>query len=303
MKDISPQEESTTSVVRLTFHFAYKDKIEASEEWYAATDKLKQEPNIGFVTKGQSIDDELNIVLFISWDYAAKPSASFLSGNIDHIFSSISEFLAKRPRLICNVCHVDRGQCVNTFRTSRSGFETMREIMIVRGPVNTIEPIIKKINKDARGYIHALDIGMDCYDIHISDQTFWGIGLYRVSNENGNEELCSQGHTDCASFAIFFQWFSPSRRAEFLDPNIPDRAIPPVFQEFYGSNWWQQKVMKPLEDVGATISSWTYHKGEIARDRKGILVISKFKNWLDFGYMDDVSLAQFERQLAEKEPL
>lgn len=268
MKDISPQAESTTSVVRLTFQFAYKDKIEASEEWYAATDKLKQEPNIGFVTKGQSIDDELDIVLFISWDYAAKPSACFLSGNIDHIFSSVSDFLAKRPRLICNVCHDDRGQCVNTFTTSRSGFETMKEIMIVRGPVKAMEPILKKIDEDAKHYMHALDIGMDCYDIHISDQAFWGMSLYRVSNENGNKELSSQEHADYASFALFSKWFSPSRRAEFLDPNIPDRAIPPVFQEFYGSNWWQQKVMKPIEDMGATISSWTYHKGQIARDRK-----------------------------------
>lgn len=189
MKPLSPQAESTTSIVRLSFHFAHKDKIEASEEWCATTDKLKQEPNIDFVTKGQSIDDELDIVLFISWDYAAKPSASFLSGNIDHIFSPLSEFLAKKPRFICSICHTHQGQSVRTYTTWRSGFDIMKEIMIVRGPANAIESTLKEIDKETTRYSNALDVGMDCYDIHISDQTFWGAGLYRVSNENDKEEF------------------------------------------------------------------------------------------------------------------
>ncbi|KAL6903016.1 hypothetical protein GGI43DRAFT_433147 [Trichoderma evansii] len=281
MKDISSQAESTTSVVRLAFQLAHRDKIEVSEEWHAAMDNLKQEPDLGFITKG------------------------FLSGNIDHIFLPLQDFLTKKPRLMYNICSVSRRQGVQTFVSDRSGFEVMNEIMIARGPANAIESVMKKILKDASHYLDALDVGMDFYDVHFSEQTLLGKCLYRVSGEYARDDIGgeehSEEHTDWASFALLLQWFSPSRRAEFQDPNIPDRAIPPVFQEFYGSNWWQQKVMKPLEEAGATISSWTYHKGQLSRGRKGRLVISKFKHWLEYGYMDDDSLAQFERQLAEKD--
>lgn len=115
------------------------------------------------------------------------------------------------------------------------------------------------------------------------------------------KNLSSEEHADWASFALFVSWFSPTKRAELQDPTIPDHAIPKVFQDTYGSNWWQQKVIKPLEEVGATILSWTYHKGEIARGRKERLIMSKNANWLEFGYMDDDDLARFERQLAEKD--
>ncbi|PNP44998.1 hypothetical protein TGAMA5MH_03413 [Trichoderma gamsii] len=304
MQEIDPQAHKTVSIVRMSFQPAHKDKIEASEEWFTATDKLKQEPDIAFVTKGQAIDDELDIALFISWDYAAKPSASFLSGNIHHIFSPLDNFLAKKPRLMCNLYCTHPGQSTHSFTTSRSGYANMREMMMVRGPVNVIEAAMVKISEETSNYLDALGVGTDFYDIYFSEKSLWGIGaLYRVRNENGNEESSGEEHADCATFAFSLLWFSPSRRAKFQDPNIPDSAIPPVFQEFYGSNWWQEKVIKPLEEVGATVSSWTYHKGEIARDRKGKgrLVISKFKSWLEFGYMDDVSLAEFERQLAEKE--
>lgn len=175
---------------------------------------------------------------------------------------------------------------------------------MVHGPANKIEATLVEISKEAGHYLHALSVGMDFYDILISDQTLWGTGgIYRVRNENGNEESSSEGHDDCATFAFVFEWFSPSRRAAFQDLDTPDSAIPPVFQEFYGSNWWQEKVIKSLEEVGATVSSWTFHKGEIALDRKGKgrLVITKFTSWLEFGYMDDVSLAEYEKRLAEKD--
>ncbi|KAL7923537.1 hypothetical protein ACQKWADRAFT_289925 [Trichoderma austrokoningii] len=292
------QAKTTTSIVRMTFQSAHRDKIEAPDEWFTATDNLKQEPDIAFVTKGEAIEDELDIVLFISWDYAAKPSASFLSGNIQHIFSPLDDFLAKKPRLICNLYSLHAGQTIRAFQT-RPGFETMKEMMVVRGPADVIEATLRKISREVGDYLNALQIGMDLHNICYNAQSFWGSSnIYRVRNEDGGEDSSSEGHADCAAFAIFFQWFSPSRRTDFQDPNIPDRAIPHVFEKDYGSDWWQEEVVKPLEEVGAAVSSWTYHKGEIALDLKGKerLVISKFKNWLQFGYMDLDSLAQ----LAEK---
>lgn len=300
MKDISPQAESTTSVVRLSFKFAHKDKVEASEEWFAATDRLEKEPDLGFVTIGWSIDDEADIVLFISWDYAVKPSASFLSGNIDHIFSPLGEFLAKKPRLICNLCNVNRAQSDDSFTTESSFHQVMTEIITVRGPANAIESTMSNISKEAKDYVHALGIGMDFYRIHASEQTLLGTSLFRLSGEHTRDGIDGEEHIDYTSFALFLLWFSPTRRAEVQDPDIPDHAIPASLQEYYGSNWWQKTVIEPLEEVGATISSFIYRKGKIARGRKGRLVISNFKFWLQFGYMDDDSLAQFERQLAEK---
>ncbi|KAM0472633.1 hypothetical protein ACHAPX_008594 [Trichoderma viride] len=300
----SPEAHKTVSIVRLSFQPAHKDKIEASEEWFTATDRLKQEPDIAFVTKGQAIDDELDIALFISWDYAAKPSASFLSANIHHIFSPLDNFLAQKPRLMCNLYCTHPGQSTLSFTTSRSGFATMREMMMVRGPANVIQATLMKISDETSKYLDVMSVGTDFWEIYFAEKSLWGAGaLYRVRNENGNQESSGDEHADCATFAFSLLWFNPSRRAKFQDPNIPDSTIPPVFQEFYGSNWWQEKVMKPLEEVGATVSSFTYHKGEIALDRKGKgrIVISKFKSWLEFGYMDDVSLAEYERQLAEKD--
>ncbi|KAL7970587.1 hypothetical protein HDV63DRAFT_403733 [Trichoderma sp. SZMC 28014] len=304
MWNISPQAESTTSIVRLSLQSAHKDKVQASEEWFAATDRLKQEPDLGFVTIGYSTADETDIILFISWDYGVKPSASFLSGNINHIFSPVSEFLAKKPLLICNICSVNRIQGQNSFVTTYTPWpEGMSEIITVRGPANATGSIMSKISQEAGEYVDALDTGMDFYDIPACKQTIHGCsGVYRLSDKYDRDviDTCSEEHIDYASFILFFDWHSPSRRAEVQDPDIPDRAIPAFLQEFYGSNWWQKTVTEPLEEVGATISSFLYRNGRIARDRKGILVMSKLKFWLQYGYMDDDSLAQFERQLAEK---
>ncbi|KAL7898526.1 hypothetical protein HDV63DRAFT_354798 [Trichoderma sp. SZMC 28014] len=304
MEKIGPQAPKTVSIVRLSFQPAHKDKIEVAEEWFTAMDNLKQEPDIAFVTKGQAIDDDLDIVLFISWDYAAKPSASFLLGNIHHIFSPLKKFLIKKPRLMCNLYCTHQGQSLYSFKTERSGFQTIKEMMMVQGPADVIETTLMEISKEAGHYLHALSIGMDFYDKHISEQTLWGTGgIYCVRNENGNEEPSSEGYADCATYAFFFEWSNPSKRAAFQDLDTPDSAIPPVSEEFYGSNWWQETVIKSLEEVGATVSSWTFHKGEIALDRegKGRLVISKFKSWLEFGFMDDASLAEYEKRLAEKD--
>lgn len=300
MKGISPQAESTTSIVRLSFQAAHKDKVQASEQWFAATDRLKQEPDLGFVTIGRSIADEADMVLFISWDYAAKPSASFLSGDVDHIFSPLSEFLAKKPQLLCNICSVIQAQSERSFTTTDTSWpRVMSEIMTVRGPANSTESTMSKILKQTKGYVKAVDTGRDFYNIHASEQTLLGSSLYRLTGDYVRDGIDSEEQIDYAGFILVLNWFSPSRRAEVQDPDIPDRAIPAFLQEFYGGNWWQKKVIEPLEEVGATISSFLY-KGNIARDRKGILVVSKFKFWLNYGYMDDVSLAQFEIQSAEK---
>ncbi|KAK1239089.1 hypothetical protein MKX08_006150 [Trichoderma sp. CBMAI-0020] len=300
MKDISSQAESTTSIVRLSFQSAHKDKIEASEQWFAATDRLKQEPDLGFVTIGRPTADEADIVLFISWDYAAKPSASFLSGDVDHIFSPLGGFLTKKPQLICDICSVTGRQSKSSFTTSDTSWpEVMSEIMTVRGPANATESTMSKIFKEIRAYMDAMDTGMDFYNIHVSEQTLFSSRLYRLSGEYARDGIDSEEHIDYANFILFLDWFSPSRRAEVQDPDIPERAIPAFLQEFYGNDWWQKQVIQPLEEVGATISSFLY-RGKIAHDRKGVLVMSKFKIWLQYGFMDDDSLAQFERQLAEK---
>ncbi|UKZ71387.1 uncharacterized protein TrAtP1_012346 [Trichoderma atroviride] len=300
MNGISPQAESTTSIVRLLFQSVHKDKIEASEQWFAATDRLKQEPDLGFVTIGYSIADEADIVLFISWDYAAKPSASFLSGDVDHIFSPLSGFFAKKPQLICDVCSVIGRQSKNSFTTMDNSWPNgMTELMTVRGPANATESTMSKIFEETRGYINAIYTGMDFYNIHASKRTLFGSCLYRLSGEYARDGIDSEENIDYATFILLLDWFSPSRRAEVQDPDIPERAIPAFLQEFYGNNWWQKQVVQPLEEVGATISSFLY-RGDIARDREGLLLISKFEVWLQVGLMDDDSLAQFERQLAEK---
>lgn len=302
MRNISPQAESTTSIVRLSFQSAHKDKVQASEEWFAATDRLKQEPDLGFVTIGCSTADEADIILFISWDYAAKPSASFLSGNIDHIFSPVSEFLAKKPRLICNICSVDRIQGKSSFITTYTSWpEVISEIITVRGPANATGSIMGRISQKASEYVDALDIGMDFHNIDASKQTIHACsGVYRLSDEYDRDGIYNEEHIDYASFILFIDWHSPSRRAEVQDPSTPDRAIPAFLQKSFGSTWWQKTVTEPLEEVGATISSFLYHNGRLAHDRKGRLVMSKFKFWLQYGWMDDDSLAQFERQLAER---
>jgi hypothetical protein len=306
--NINDQADSATSIVRLSFQPAHKDKIETSEQWFDAMDKIKQEPNLGYVCKGESIEDELDIILFISWDYAAKPSANFLSGNIDYIFSPLSDLLAKKPRFIGNLCSITKRQTLTSFATRGGGFEFMIEIMTVRGPADATEAALRKIDKRLDSYTTYRSNALDFYDIWYN--TLHGGRLYHLSTEKGNEDRCSEENIDQASFALFVTWTDREGRTEFQDPNIPDRTLPPVFQENFPSNFWQEEVIKPLEELGATISSWTYHKGWTTYGRKeGLivskfktesLIVSKFKNWYTYGYMDSISLAEFEGRTLEQ---
>ncbi|KAL7947388.1 hypothetical protein V8C42DRAFT_317639 [Trichoderma barbatum] len=267
------EREHATSVVRLSFLPGHRDKIDTSEQWYKVMDTIKQEPNFGYVCKGESIDDELDIVLFIAWENAAKPPAAFRSGNLDCIFSPLSPFVAKKPQVMGTLYHMMERQEISKFVTTGAGMRFMTEIIAVRGPAHAIEPVLEEIDRRIKHYESTQYIAFEFYNYR--QCTFLSGRRFRLGDDY-------EGHPDKASFVLHLNWRGREQRTEFQDADIPDRALPPHLQRNFPSNFWQESVIKPLEGSGATISSWTYHKGEIAHDEKGWRVIgSEFAQWYD----------------------
>ncbi|UKZ55539.1 hypothetical protein TrVGV298_009363 [Trichoderma virens] len=276
--DQSEERPYALSVVRLSFHPDHRDKIDTSEQWYKVMDTIKHQLNFGYVCKGESIDDELDVVLIIAWENGARPPAAFLSGNLDCIFEPLSRFVAKKPQIMVTLYRRMRGHNIREFTTRGAGMQFMAEIMTIRGPVHVIEPALREIESDIRSYLDTQMIAFDFYDI--TDSSLMHGSLFHVGDDckehSGEDEV---------SFVFHLEWRGQEQRKEFHDADIPDRALPPHLQEHFPSNFWQETVVERLEKVGATASSWTYHKGEIARDEKDKEVIaSEFAHWYHYGH-------------------
>ncbi|KKP02723.1 hypothetical protein THAR02_05176 [Trichoderma harzianum] len=262
-------EEHSTSVVRLTFLPDHRDKIGVSEQWYQAMNSLKQQPNFSFVAKGESIDDELDIILFIAWGGTApaNPAASFLSGDLDCIFSPLDAFVVKKPYLMCNLYHMGWGNNQSSsWDTTRMGFNYISEFMIIRGPAQATNLALEEIKLQIDGYNDARHLAIDCNGYACHDWLLMHAFYARVGKD------CEK-RRGTASFLLDIAWRGRDQRREYQDPTIPDRTLPPETERFYPSDFWQKKFVERLESVGATTSSWTYHKAEVVRDREGYKVV------------------------------
>ncbi|KAL7934507.1 hypothetical protein V8C35DRAFT_301097 [Trichoderma chlorosporum] len=249
----------TFSVVRLSFQPDHRDKIDTSEQWYEAMDGIKHQPNFDYVCKGESIDNELDVVLFIAWGNDANAPAAFLSGNIGCIISPLNPFVTGKPEIITLYRWI-RGRDTRTFTTSGGGRQYMAEMMTVRGPVYAIHPTLREIEKRIKGYLETRMISLSCYNNMFP--TLMEGCLF--SQGEGREE-----HSDNAIFVLYLQWRGLEERDEFHDANTPDRALAPQLQKMFPSHFWQEIVVERLEKASATTSSWIYHKAEIVRDREG----------------------------------
>ncbi|KAL7906302.1 hypothetical protein GGI35DRAFT_457726 [Trichoderma velutinum] len=263
----TPLEEYSTSVVRLTFLPDHRDKIGVSEQWYQAMGSLKHQPNFSFVSKGESIDDELDIILFIAWGGTAKPPACFLSGNLNCIFSPLNAFVVKKPQLMCNLYHMSRGNShCSGWDTREMGFEYISEFMIIRGPAYATELALKEIKLQISCYNDARHLAIDCHGYSCCDWLLMHAFFCRVGED------CEK-RPDSASFLLNIAWRGREQRREYQDPTIPDRTLPPQTRQFFLSDFWQKTVVERLESVGATTSSWTYHKARAVRDKEGWEVV------------------------------
>lgn len=263
-------EEHSTSVVRLTFLPDHRDKIGVSEQWHQAMDLLKQQPNFSFVAKGESIDDELDIILFIAWGATApaKPAASFLSGDLDCIFSPLDTFVVKKPYLMCNLYHMGWGNDQSSLWDTREmGFDFISEFMIIRGPAQATEQALKDIKLRIDGYNDARNLALDCFDC------YWDWLLMHAFYARVGEDC--EKRPDTASFLLDIAWKGRDERREYQDPTIVDRTLPPATERFYPRDFWQKTVVERLESVGATTSSWTYHKARVVRDSEGYEVVGR----------------------------
>lgn len=271
--------DHTTSVVRFTIQPAHRGKLGASEEWFNVLDMIKQEPDFGFLSWGRSTDNELDIAMFIIWNYAAKPSAAFLSGDIDYIFAPLQNFIAEKPHLMGNFYNLASKEFWKTFTTERNGARLVKEVVTVRGSADTIELGVRKVYRSLKSRQDMGNIAQDIY--RVMDDSFLGADLFRLSaSENDNESGNNQ-----ASFALGMAWMTPEGRAEFQDPNIPDHKLPLCLRVGFPSNFWQAEIVKPLEELGVTISWWTFHEAHDALNPKGGVIESKeFRNFRCWGY-------------------
>ncbi|KAL7962743.1 hypothetical protein V8C34DRAFT_269735 [Trichoderma compactum] len=264
----TPPEEYSTSVVRLTFLPDHRDKIGVSEQWYQAMDSLRHQPNFAYVSKGESIDDELDIILFVAWGGAAKPPASFLSGDLDCIFSPLDTFVVKKPQLMCNLYFNGRGNSRSgSWDTSEMGFDHISEFMIIRGPAHATELALKEIKRKINGYHDVRLLAIDCCGYACHDWLLMHAFFTRVGED-------WEKRPDAASFLLDIAWRGRDERREYQDPTIPDRTLPPETEEFYPSDFWQKSVVERLESLGVTTSSFTYHKAEAVRNKEGRVVRS-----------------------------
>ncbi|KAL6694605.1 hypothetical protein J3F84DRAFT_377387 [Trichoderma pleuroticola] len=244
--------EYSTSVVRLAFLPNHRDKMGVSEQWHQVMDTIRHQPGFGYVSKGESVHDELDIVLFIGWENAEKPPDSFLSGNLDCIFSPLDAFVVKKPHLMCNLYHIS--QRMRTF-TEENTFECILELMIIHGPAHATEKAVKKI-----------DSSIDCYNSNrwfaVAREDYYFSWLLMHASFARVGEDCEK-RPDAASFLLNVLWRGLEERCEYKDSTIPDRTLPPETRHMFPSDFWQKSVIERLESLGATISSWTYHKAEV----------------------------------------
>ncbi|KAK4074394.1 hypothetical protein Trihar35433_3868 [Trichoderma harzianum] len=259
--------EYSTSVVRLAFLPDHRDKIGVSEQWYQVMDTIRHQPNFGYISKGESVDDELDIVLFISWENAAKPPAPFLSENLDCIFSPLDAFVVNKPQLMCNLYHMGWGPCSpRSWDTKEMSFECISEFMIIRGPADATEKAVKRINTEIKVYNSNRFFAI-AQEIYYFDWLLMHAFFARVGED------CEK-RADAASFLLDVAWRGLDERREYKDPTMPDRTLPPETRELFPSDYWQKAVIERLESLGATISSWTYHKAEAVRNKEGKLVVA-----------------------------
>ncbi|UKZ81309.1 hypothetical protein TrVFT333_009081 [Trichoderma virens FT-333] len=269
--------EFATSIVRFSVQHAHRDKIGASKEWFAVMDSIKRQPDFGYVCKGELIDDELDIVLFVAWEHAAKPPITF-SENLDSIFSPLHNFLAKQPQItgtLYRIMEMDR-QSTRLFGTSGCAghINCINEFMTVRGPARAVETELKRIQELCSVYERLRCFADAVWNF--TDDTFAGLQRFRLELV-GDLEVTDHTGQPIGTFALLVQWGNEKGRAEFQDPNLPDSSLPPANR--FADNFWQEEVMKRLEKQGASISSWIYHKAAIARDGKNkLLITEEFKN-------------------------
>ncbi|KAF3073185.1 hypothetical protein J3E69DRAFT_338290 [Trichoderma sp. SZMC 28015] len=259
----SGEREYSTSVVRLAFLPDHRDKIGVSEQWYQVMDTIRHQPNFGFICKGESVDDELDVVLFIGWENAAKPPASFLSGNLDCIFSPLDAFVVRKPQLMCNLYQMMRGpRHPKSWNTSTMSLAFISEFIIIRGPAHATEKAVKEIEMNIDVYHDNRIFVADWY----SDWLLMRAFFFRVGED-------SEKRPDAASFLLNVAWKGLEERREYKDPTIPDRSLLPEARQMFPSDFWQKSVVERLESLGATTSSWTYHKAEAVRNKEGRLVV------------------------------
>ncbi|KAL6871957.1 hypothetical protein J3F83DRAFT_625472 [Trichoderma novae-zelandiae] len=107
----------------------------------------------------------------------------------------------------------------------------------------------------------------------IRHDTFTSLQYYRLDGEDGAE--VDKDHTGqlMGTFAVLVEWTDDEQgRADLKDPNVPDTTLPPVLR--YADNFWQEEVIKRLEEQGASISSRIYHKADTARDDQNLDLVS-----------------------------
>ncbi|KAF7561751.1 hypothetical protein G7046_g2368 [Stylonectria norvegica] len=272
---------NAVSLLRLSFEPTAQDKIDTSPQWYKAMENITKEPGFRYVARGEALDDACDLVLMVGWTHGTQPSTAFRTGaestptsTLNTILAPILPFLSQQPQLR-TIYHEYAHANANMLTTSPRGrlHTAMMEQMTVRGPVGVVEPVLKTIEETLRNFhLHRDQVRSED---QIMDDAWDGVYLFSV-DENKSDREGGNGD-DQATFALFLRWSSREGRMEFQDPTIVDRALSPGLQTFYSSDFWQEKVAKPLQKLveqGATISSWDFHKAKIVPDKRGSQLVA-----------------------------
>ncbi|KAH7162112.1 hypothetical protein B0J13DRAFT_535175 [Dactylonectria estremocensis] len=266
------------SIVRLSFRPSDRDKVDNSTEWYETMNMITKEPNFRYVARGEGVDDICDFMIMVGWVDGTKPSAAFLPGSpdLDTIFAPLQPLLSQRPRV--QTLRHDRSEATpNLLTTAFRGtlWEPMMEILTVRGPAGLVEQGVKAVNDTIWRYFQFRQAAR--YDDEATDDYLFN-GLTMVSLDDNSSHDSSGGPDEVASFALILKWSNREGRADFQDPTLPDLTLTPAMRPRYPGSFWQQRVAKPLQilvEQGATVSSWDYHKTEIAKDEKGLPIVGK----------------------------
>ncbi|RFU78157.1 fc receptor [Trichoderma arundinaceum] len=154
-----------------------------------------------------------------------------------------------------------------TFKTLGGSIPCIREVIIVQGPAKEIEAELENIRKSKEAYVCMRNYAEVCHNI--LPNTFCGMRLFRLDTE-GTLRV-NESPSDQDTFVLLATWSGEEGHAEFQNPDIPDSSMLPGILE---NDFWQNRVINPLEGHGASISSWTCHKTDIARHSKGEDVIA-----------------------------
>jgi hypothetical protein len=148
--------------------------------------------------------------------------------------------------------------------------DPLREVIEIRGPSETLEPIIKKIHEALKDY--RVKRGSSRLENRPWHDAFHGhIQGWLRKGSSGEQEK----QNGLRTFVIVPGWRSLEgcddfKKADFIDDQVPDNI-----RRYYGPGFWNKTVAEPIRKLqkehNVTVSSWTYHQARLAEDKEGLM--------------------------------